>query len=61
MSRPVAIGQARGRAHALDDGAQGLVTWHPSYLLRLPDPKAKERIEAEFVADLASAWRLAAA
>jgi uracil-DNA glycosylase len=32
-----------------------LVTIHPSYLLRLPDPEATERERVRFVEDLKSA------
>ena len=42
LGRAVTIGKERGRAIALEGGA-GLVTVHPSYLLRLPDEEAKKR------------------
>ena len=42
----------RERDLALDDGTRLLATVHPSYLLRLPDPEAKQREMARFVADL---------
>ncbi|WFU38523.1 UdgX family uracil-DNA binding protein [Bradyrhizobium sp. CB82] len=46
------IGKNRGRLIALPDGRKALVTVHPSYLLRLPDPKAKELEYQRFVDDL---------
>lgn len=51
------INKTRGRLIDLDDGAQALVTVHPSYLLRLPDEEAKVREYGRFVDDL----RIAAA
>ncbi|MGB3866269.1 MAG: UdgX family uracil-DNA binding protein [Xanthobacteraceae bacterium] len=46
------INKTRGRLIDLDDGAQALVTVHPSYLLRLPDEEAKVREYGRFVDDL---------
>jgi DNA polymerase len=57
--KAVPIGQSRGQPEALAGGEQGLVSWHPSYLLRVPDPEAKDRAYAELVEDLKLAWRLA--
>jgi probable DNA metabolism protein len=54
------IGKCRGQALQLPDQAQGVVTFHPSYLLRLPDAKAKAEAYAAFVQDLKFAWSLAA-
>lgn len=54
------IGRMRGQAVQLPDQAQGVVTYHPSYLLRVPDADAKAKAYAMFVADLAFAWKLAA-
>jgi DNA polymerase len=45
------IGKNRGRLIDLD-GAQALVTVHPSYLLRLPDEAAKAAEYQKFVEDL---------
>src|SRR6202000_2945459 len=42
FGQPTPIGPNRGPALALPGGAQGLVTYHPSYLLRLPDEAAKK-------------------
>jgi DNA polymerase len=49
----------RGRALQLPDQAQGIVTYHPSFLLRLPDADAKAAAYAAFVDDLKLAARLA--
>ncbi len=56
--RPVAIMRNRG-PHAFGDRA-GLVTVHPSYLLRLPDGE-RDSAFAAFVADLRQARRLSEA
>jgi DNA polymerase len=42
----------------LADRAQGLVTYHPGYLLSLTEPAAKQAAFALFVADLKLAWSL---
>ncbi|GAN75797.1 UdgX family uracil-DNA binding protein [Acidisphaera rubrifaciens] len=52
LGRVVTISRERGRAFALDGGARGFITVHPSFLLRLPDEAAKAREYAAFVADL---------
>ncbi|MES2722534.1 MAG: UdgX family uracil-DNA binding protein [Pseudomonadota bacterium] len=54
------IGKNRGIALQLPDQAQGVVTYHPSYLLRVPDAEAKAKAYALFVQDLRFAWGLAA-
>lgn len=46
------IGKNRGRLIDLPDGRKALVTVHPSYLLRLPDPKAKMLEYQRFVEDM---------
>jgi len=53
--RPLAIGETRGRLFDLAPGLPGLVTVHPSSLLRVPDPEAKRLAYAAFVKDLAIA------
>lgn len=52
LGRSVTISRERGRPMALEGNAQGFVTVHPSFLLRLPDPEAKKREYAAFVEDL---------
>ena len=59
LGKAAPIGKLRGQALQLEDQAQGVVTWHPSYLLRVPDAEAKARAEAQFVEDLRLAWSLA--
>jgi DNA polymerase len=60
LGRPVSVMKERRQALPLEDGAKGLITVHPSFLLRVPDPDAKKAAYREFVADLAAAWRLVA-
>lgn len=59
LGKPTPIAANRGRAIQLPDQAQALVTWHPSYLLRVPDEAAKAKAWEAFVADLGMAWGLA--
>jgi uracil-DNA glycosylase family protein len=59
FGKPTPVVANRGRPFDLADGAKGFVTYHPSYLLRLPDEAAKKAAWNEFVADLRQAWRLA--
>ena len=52
LGKAVTITETRGRAHQLEDGSEGWVTIHPSFLLRIQD---KDEAEAElhrFVEDL---------
>jgi uracil-DNA glycosylase len=49
----------RGRADFR--GRPGFITVHPSYLLRMPDRSAKEQGYRDFIADLRSVRKLAAA
>lgn len=53
------VAKNRGQAFELAGGAKGVVTYHPSFLLRVPDEAAKKQAFAEFVADLRLAWKLA--
>jgi DNA polymerase len=52
------INKNRGRLIDLADDVKALVTVHPSYLLRLPDPDSKEREYQRFVEDLKIAAEL---
>lgn len=52
------IMKSRGQAFQLEDQAQGFVTVHPSFLLRIPDAEAKKQGYADFVEDLAKAKAL---
>jgi DNA polymerase len=60
FGKPTPIGKFRQQAIQLPDQAQGVVTYHPSYLLRVPDAEAKAKAYALFVEDLKFAWGLAA-
>ncbi|MBN8972970.1 MAG: UdgX family uracil-DNA binding protein [Rhizobiales bacterium] len=46
------INKNRGHLIDLHDGAQAIVTVHPSYLLRLPDKDARAREYQRFIEDL---------
>ena len=56
-SKPV--GKFRQQALQLPDQAQGVITYHPSYLLRVPSDGARREAFANFVEDLEFAWKLA--
>jgi uracil-DNA glycosylase family protein len=58
FGHPTPIARSRGQAFNLG-GAKGVVTYHPSFMLRLPDEAAKKKAFAELTADLAFAWGLA--
>ncbi len=60
LGRAVTISRERGVPVALNGNAQGFITVHPSYLLRLPDEDAKMREYAAFVEDLRKIAALAA-
>jgi DNA polymerase len=55
FGKVVTITAMRGRAHPLPDeeGGEGWVTVHPSFLLRVPDADRKREEYARFVDDLA--------
>ncbi|QMW24050.1 UdgX family uracil-DNA binding protein [Sandaracinobacteroides saxicola] len=53
--RAVAIGKERGRVFALPDGTAGLITAHPSAVLRVPDAAARDAALAALVSDLRAA------
>ncbi|HWW25197.1 MAG TPA: uracil-DNA glycosylase family protein, partial [Caulobacter sp.] len=59
FGKALPIGKSRGQRQALDGGGLALVSWHPSFMLRIPDRDAKDRAYAELVADLKQAWKLA--
>jgi DNA polymerase len=59
FGKALPIAGARQTAHQLPDQSQGVVTYHPSYLLRVPDADAKAKAYAMFVEDLKFAWKLA--
>ena len=59
FGRTTPVARSRGRALPLPDQIQGLVTYHPAYLLRVPDAAAKDEAYEAFVEDLRLAWALA--
>lgn len=61
LGRAVTVGRERGRPIPLAAGRTGFLTVHPSYLLRIEDPRAADAEQARFVADLAAAAALAQA
>jgi len=52
LGRAVTITAARGTPHALEDGGEGWVTIHPSFLLRIQDRSEAAREFDRFVDDL---------
>jgi uracil-DNA glycosylase len=52
FGKPTPIGKNRGQVFELPEGGKGVVTYHPSFLLRLPDEAAKKKAFGEFVGDL---------
>jgi len=52
LGKAVTIGGARGAAHPLEDGSEGWVTIHPSFLLRIQDKADTEAEYRCFVEDL---------
>ena len=59
--RPVVLSRERGRVIDLADGQRGMVTTHPSSILRMPDQKARHAAFAALVKDLKAAAKQAAA
>jgi DNA polymerase len=58
FGKPLPVLKNRGRALQLEDQAQGLITVHPSSLLRLPEDSDREVAFAAFVKDLQAAQSL---
>ena len=58
--RAVVLSRERGRVIELADGQRGMVTVHPSSILRTPDQAARHAAFAALVADLKAAARQAA-
>ena len=52
LGKPVAVTKNRGIIQAPELASRVILTVHPSYLLRLPDPAAKEDEYRKFVEDL---------
>src|SRR5690348_6547065 len=60
MGKGMPIGKNRGRELTWADGRHGIITVHPSYLLRIPDAESQAREYKAFVRDLKLAAKLAA-
>ena len=56
LGRSVPISKAKGQMFQAADQSQVMVTWHPSYILRIPDPAGKDAAYRRLVDDLAAAW-----
>jgi uracil-DNA glycosylase family protein len=59
--RPVVLSRERGKVIELADDQRGMVTTHPSSILRMPDQKARHAAFAALVKDLKAAVKQAAA
>ena len=59
--RPVVLSRERGKVIDLADGRRGMVTVHPSSILRMPDQTARHAAFAALVKDLKAAVKQAAA
>ena len=59
--RTVVLSRERGRVIAFADGQRGMVTAHPSAILRMPDESARHAAFAALVKDLKLAVKQAAA
>ena len=59
LGHTVPVTRVRGEVLDLAEGRRGLVTTHPSYVLRLPDRAAADAAFDALVRDLAQAWVLA--
>jgi DNA polymerase len=58
--RPVVLSRERGRVLEFADGQRGMVTVHPSAILRVPDEKARHAAFAALVGDFRAAVKAAA-
>jgi len=61
FGKPTPVNACRGQLMPLPDQAKGIVTYHPSYVLRLSDPAASRVAYDALVADLRWAWELSTA
>jgi DNA polymerase len=57
--RKLTLTRERGKAMSLWDGQQGMLTVHPSSILRMPDETARHEAFAGLIADLARASEIA--
>ena len=59
LGRAIPVGSARAQALARGDGTQVVATYHPSALLRAPDPAAKKALKDALLGDLKRAYGVA--
>jgi uracil-DNA glycosylase len=59
--RSIVLSRERGKVIEFADGQRGMVTTHPSSILRMPDQKARHAAFAALVKDLKAAGKQAAA
>jgi probable DNA metabolism protein len=57
LGKAVPIAKSKGELFQLPDQGQAMVTWHPSYILRIPDPAGKAAAYNRLKEDLAAAWK----
>jgi uracil-DNA glycosylase len=60
FGKAMPIGRNRGRVMEMPGGIRAIITMHPSYLLRIPEPDRKEEEYRRFVEDLRLARETAA-
>lgn len=60
FGKPTPVAANRGAPIQLEDQAQGLVTYHPSFVLRARSEEDRAKAYAALTEDLALAWKLAA-
>jgi uracil-DNA glycosylase family protein len=58
--RPVTLSRERGKEVTFADGQRGMVTAHPSSILRVPDQAGRHKAYAALVKDLKLAQKVAA-
>jgi uracil-DNA glycosylase family protein len=59
LGRAMPVGRARDEDLALPDGTRVVATYHPSALLRAPDPQSAAKLRAVVLADLRRAYEAA--
>lgn len=51
MGREVSIGKERNKILKTKNGKNAIVSWHPSAILRAPDPAKREELRSQLVSD----------
>jgi DNA polymerase len=57
LGRAMSVGAVRGKELARQDGVPVVASYHPSALLRAPDPAASARLRKALLSDLKRAWK----